>query len=111
MSDNVRSALHKIISGGDLSYDDISGLNEDERRYLHDVSTQCGIKTSIPKPKDAVSAQADRFTILRGQIVSGQDNEDVVKEFKGLLLKMANNNQLPRSQAYQCMQDLLALGK
>ena len=111
VSDAVASALRKIVSGGALSFDDISGLDESERRYLHDVATHSGISTNLPQPKDARAAQSDRFTVLRGELVAGNDSQELVREFKGLLLSMANNGQLPRAQAYAAMTDLLALGK
>jgi len=111
VSDAVASSLRKIISGGDLSFDEIAGLSESERRYLHDVVTQCGVASNLPQPKDAIAAQADRFIVLRGELVAGNDSEELVREFKGLLLKMIATNQLPRAQAYATMTDLLALGK
>jgi hypothetical protein len=111
VSDNVRAALHKIIAGGDLSYDDISGLSEDERRYLHTVSTQCGIKTNIPQPKDAVAAQADRYVVLKGEILASNDNPELVREFKTLILKMSASGLLPKGQVREVLLDLVALGK
>ena len=111
VSDAVASALRKIVGGGALSFDEIAGLSESERRYLHDVATHSGIPHNLPQPKDAQSAQSDRFIVLRGELVAGNDSPELVREFKGLLLKMIATNQLPRAQAYATMTDLLALGK
>ena len=111
VSDAVASSLRKIVSGGELSFDDISGLKESERRYLHDVVTQCGVASNLPQPKDAIAAQSDRYTILKGEIIAGQDNPELVREFKTLILKMSASGQLPKGAVREVLLDLVALGK
>jgi hypothetical protein len=113
VSPNVAAALRKIVGGSVLSYDEISGLSDSEKRYLNRVTTQCDIPDGgIPAPKkDDVAKEHDRFTLLRGEIVAGNDSPELIKEFKSLLLKMKNSGQLPVHQVYTILADLLALGK
>ena len=111
VSDAVASALRKIVSGGALSFEDISGLSESERRYLHTVATECGVATNLPQPKDEQAAQSDRFTVLRGELMAANDNPELVREFKTLILKMSASGQLPKGAVREVLLDLVALGK
>ena len=111
VSDAVASALRKIVGGGALSFDEIAGLSESERRYLHDVATHSGIPHNLPAPKDEQSAQSDRFTVLRGEIMASNDNPELVREFKTLILKMSASGQLPKGAVREVLLDLVALGK
>ena len=114
VSAKVGAALRKIVEGGGVSFDDIEGLSDEERRYLHRVATHCDIndKLKIPAPKkDLEAIQADRFTLLRGEIAAGNDSPELVKEFKTMILQMSNTGRLPRGQVHEILLDLLALGK
>ena len=51
-----------------------------------------------------------RFELLRGEIASGQDNKDAVKEFKLLLVKLMNQKRIPRGQALDILSEMSALG-
>ena len=69
VSGAVAAALRKVVSGGTLGFDDIEGLNEDERRYLHRVANGCDLLDRCPVPapkKDAAQIEMDLFTKLRG---------------------------------------------
>jgi hypothetical protein len=48
--------------------------------------------------------------ILKGQIQAGQNNEAVVREFKALLLKYMKKGQIPKSEGYDILEELLVLG-
>jgi len=51
-----------------------------------------------------------RFEVLKGEINAGNDNKEMIKEFKLLLLKFIHKNKLPRRQAQEILIDLVALG-
>ena len=108
----VGSCLRKIIGGKALSFDEIDGLSDPERRYLHRVTTQCDCDAGIPAPKkDEETVEADNFALWKGEIQAGNDNPEMVRKFKALILNMAGSGRLPRQQVHQTLIDLLALGK
>ena len=109
----VGEALRKIVHGGSLTFDDIEGLSEDERRFMHRLGNQCDCmdRVNIPAPKkDAEAKMADDFTKYRGEILAGNDAPELVRKFKTLLLKMATLELLPKSQVREICVDLLSLG-
>ena len=108
----VGACLRKIVGGAALSYEDIAGLSDMDRRYLHHITTQCDVDAGIPAPKkDGEQIERDNFTLWKGEIQAGNDNPEMVRKFKALILDMANSGRLPRGQVHKTLIDLLALGK
>jgi hypothetical protein len=52
----------------------------------------------------------NRFQILKGQITSGNDNTELIKEFKVMLLKFIHNGKVPKGQGMEIIFDLMAMG-
>ena len=48
----------------------------------------------------------NRFEILRGQLVAGNDNRELIKEFKKLILDMSDKQLLPRRQVSEILIDI-----
>jgi len=48
--------------------------------------------------------------ILRGEIIAGNDNHSIIKEFKVMLMKFMTEGRIPRRQANEILQELLAIG-
>jgi hypothetical protein len=109
----IAKCLRKIVGGDVLGFDDIEGLSDDERRYMHRVANTCDLldKCPIPAPKkDSVQLEHDLFLKLQGEIGAGNDNPELIKEFKRLIFKMKNSGSLPAAQVNRCLYDLLSLG-
>jgi hypothetical protein len=54
--------------------------------------------------------EMNRFEILKGQIIAGNDNRELVKEFKTMLLKLSNEGRVKKAEAREILMDLTALG-
>jgi sulfate adenylyltransferase subunit 1 (EFTu-like GTPase family) len=105
----------KTIGKGSLpSFDEIKGLAEGDKETLHKVITHSRLndKVSVPTPQSKTDEEklADRFDILRGEIVAGNDNKALVKEFKVLLMKLLNAGRVPRKEAHDILTDLASIG-
>lgn len=106
--------LKTIGKGAMPSFDDIKGLAEGDKETLHKVITHSRLndKVSVPTPQSKTDEEklADRFDILRGEIVAGNDNIKLVKEFKVLLMKLLNAGRVPRKEAHDILTDLASIG-
>ena len=52
----------------------------------------------------------NKFQIIKGQIIAGNDNKKMIQEFKLLLMKMSALNMIPKSQTRELMLDLVSMG-
>lgn len=113
VSTKLGGVFRKIIGGGLPTYDELSNLTNDEKVYLHKVAKETRIddKLSIPTPKkDEDERDINQFEILKGQILSGNDNIELVKKFKTIILKLSRKDLIPKTQVKDLLLDLASLG-
>jgi hypothetical protein len=109
VSDKVRSVIEKIIGGNIPTYNDYNILDDDEKEYLYFVSKKTNLldKLQVPTPtKNDEEKLKHRFEILRGQLLSGNDNLEMIREFKKILIKMSELKLIPRTQVTDILIDL-----
>lgn len=112
ISKNLSSVIKKMIGGELPTYSDISKLSEPEKAYLHKVSKKSNIldKFDIPAPsKDALEKDIHQFEVMKGEILAGNDNKDLIRKFKAHILKLSKNGTLPKREVQEILEDLLEL--
>ena len=111
VSANIHNVLKKIAGGALPSYEDIDGLNKDERSYLYDISKKSRIGLNIPNPKkDEETREMEDFEKMKGQIIAGNDNKDLIKKFKFTLLKLAKEGRIPKREANEVLMEMAMVG-
>lgn len=113
ISRNLSNVIKTIIGGGVPKFNELSNLSEDEKEYLHTVSSKAGImdKLSVPTPsKDSMEQDVHSFNVMKGEILAGNDSSILIKKFKLLLLKLSKNGSLPKRECQEIMEDLIQLG-
>ena len=109
VSNKLRNVFEKIVGGAVPTYNDYNKLDEDEKEYLHFVAKKSNLldKLEVPTPKkDDDEKMMNRFDILRGMIMAGNDNKQMLDEFKKLILDMADKKLLPRRQVSDILIDI-----
>lgn len=113
ISNKLGSVIRTIIGGEVPKFEDLNKLDEDEKEYLHKVSSKAGIldKLSIPAPsKDKQEKDVHQFEVMKGQILAGNDSPEIIKGFKLLLLRLSKNGTIPKREGVELMEDLITLG-
>jgi hypothetical protein len=105
----LKNVFEKIVGGSVPSYNDYNKLDADEIEYLHFVAKKSNLldKLDVPTPKkDDDEKMMNRFEVLRGQLMAGNDNKQMISEFKKLILDMADKKLLPRRQVSDILIDI-----
>jgi len=113
LSKHLSNVIKKMVGGGVPSYNDLNGLSEPEKAYLHKVSTRSNIvdKFSIPAPsKDQYEKDIHEFEVLKGEIMAGNDSKELIKKFKLHLMKLSKMGSLPKREVSDVMEELLQMG-
>jgi hypothetical protein len=114
ISKQLTEIFKNIVKGKDITNDMTSELTEEDIDTFYNVLNECHLLSKYDTPTsqnlNSVEKDLNRFMLLKGQILAGQNNEAVVKEFKVLLLKYMKKGQIPRSQAQEILEELLMLG-
>jgi len=113
VSQPLGSVIRKIVGGGSPSFDELHKLSDDDRRYLHTISKKSNLldKVNVPTPsKDLEQAEINKFEIMRGELMSGNDNRDFIRDFKLLLVKLTSKGLLPSRQSKEILMELATMG-
>lgn len=113
VSPHLSHVFKRIIGGGVPSFNELSKLNETERNYLYNVSKKAEIvdKLSIPTPsKDQKDQDIHEYEVMKGEILSGNDNKELIKKFKIHMSKLSRQGVLPKKEVNEILTDLLELG-
>jgi len=114
ISPHLGKMLNKIINGhGFPSHNDLTEMEESDQDILYKVfkmSKAEGIE-AIPRPnKNKDEQEFNRFTILKGQILAGNNSKELIKEFKTLLVKLIHSDKILRKDGHAILLDFAALG-
>jgi len=112
VSPNVVYFLKSLLGGITPHEDVIRGMGLKEKEHLHHIVRTCRIENcpDLAPNKDADSKENDRFDILKGEIIAGNDNKALIKEFKLMLMKMLQAGRIPRREAHEILVDLASMG-
>jgi hypothetical protein len=113
VSDKLKNVVNAIIGGGVPKFNDLNGLDEDEKNYLHKIISKSELedKLSIPAPsKDKQEKDIHQFEVLKGQLMSGNDSKELVKQFKLLALRLSKQGLLPKNEVNELFELLITLG-
>ncbi len=108
----VKAVLSSIADGKHPKYEDVEKLEDDEKEYIRGLLKSASIDpTSVPEAKkDDKEKLKHQFEKMKGEIVAGNDNPQLIKEFKLALLKMKQNKMLPTGQVNEILLELATLG-
>jgi len=105
--------IKKMVGGALPSYNEMSNLSEEEQNTLYKIFKISEVDNAdlLPAPnKTKEEEEMNRFQILKGQVLAGNDNKELIKEFKVMLLKFIHNGKVPRGQGMEIICDLMAMG-
>jgi hypothetical protein len=108
----VKAVLSSIADGKHPKYEDVEKLGDDEKEYIRGLLKSASIDpSSVPEAKkDDKEKLKHQFEKMKGEIVAGNDNPQMIKEFKLALLKMKQNKMLPTGQVNEILLELATLG-
>lgn len=86
-------------------------LNKDQGLIMNDLLQRSGMDDvlHIRISEDEMKSLLDRYELLRGQILGGQDAVEVRKELKHIVLKLVQLRKLPLRMAHDLLLDLALL--
>jgi len=106
LTKNMKVIIDKFITDQDILFEDVEVLNDDEKTYLAEIAEKCNIndRLRIPSPKlTKIQSDINKFNILRGELIAGNDSKELVKDFKVLLLKLMNSKHISKSEGNEIM--------
>jgi hypothetical protein len=113
VSKELANVMKTIVGGGQPDFRHLEKLSDEEKVYLNNLVKKSKIEdrlTLIAPNKDEDEKDIHQFEVMKGEILSGNDNIDLVKKFKLLIMKLMRKELLPKSQGKDLLLDLATLG-
>jgi len=113
VSNDMGTVIRTIVGGGQPSFNHLEKLSPEEKAYLYKLAKHSNIidRISVPSPnKDDDEKDINQFEIMKGEIMNGNDSNELVKKFKILIMKMMKKDLLPKGQSKDILMDLVSLG-
>jgi hypothetical protein len=113
LSSNLTKAMNRIVTGRGLDDYDFNDMDLGDQNFLYNLTIDAKINDRIhlPTPQRSKDGEEEnRFEILRGQISSGNDNKELIKEFKRMLVKLSDDGRIKKAEAREILMDLAAMG-
>ena len=113
MTKNIKIIIDKLISNSEILFEDVERLNDNEKILLADLAQKCEIndRLKIPSPKlTKIQSDLNKFNVMRGEIIAGNDSKEMIKDFKIMLLKFMDSGHIDKKEGNEIMTMLLQLG-
>jgi hypothetical protein len=90
----------------------LSKLTPDEQRHFERVVVGAGLLEEFKlkrDPSDREKQDSDRFNLLRGEIMAGNNSDKVIKELRGLIVRFMNEDRITKKEGTSMLMELSAL--
>ena len=113
----LRKIINDIIYEKSFNEEDYDELDDEEKKLFDNLLVACKADKSdcvlLYKHQKYNDKQRDedikRFNILRGELIAGNDNADLIKELKALLFKLMNQKVISRADYTKIMERILIM--
>ncbi len=108
----VAGVLKAMVDNKPPSAEDVLKLTDDEKDYLNKLTASANVDGfNVPTQKKTEEEKLKHeFEKTRGIIAAGNDNPDLIKSFKRMLVQLIHNKQIPKAQASDVLMELHLLG-
>ena len=106
ISDSVRDLLLNAVQTGKINPRMAHALNEKEKRLIHRICSISHVDSPLVFAED--EDELKRFDILRGELQAGNNNPEIIKEIKRLLLKFMMEGRINKGLGMRTLFELAA---
>jgi hypothetical protein len=115
ISDDLKNMLLDIIEDSKFDESEYMKLSEPEKKLFDDLSSfaKVDLDTSLrmyrhKKYNDADNRKKlERFELLRSQLIAGNDNKNIIRELKPLMLYLQDQKMISRADFNKIMYYIL----
>ena len=112
ITNNIKDILLKLNKKEPISFKDVDKLNEQEKNQLYTIGKKLHVSELFDIPSTLKSNEdklKDEFFLLRGSIMAGNNNPELLRKFKIVLLEMKNNKLISLQEYNEVLNILLEI--
>lgn len=106
ISDDMADFIEDLVESGKMNERTLNKLDPAEKRLFSKLIKQSGLyekyKIRALKNPDE-KAEEDRFELVKGEFIAGNDNPAIVKELKHLIIKFMTEDRIPKREGHELL--------
>lgn len=110
ITNEFKNSLLYLIDTGEIDYANLQSLDENEKLVFDNLIRRSGLglalKYNSSKLIENIDDIIDKFNILKGEIIAGNDNPKIIIDIKEVLMKLVRCKKISQEQADDIMKDL-----
>jgi hypothetical protein len=109
VSDVFRDFILDLLDNGKVNPRVYNQIENAERKYFEEMSMGAGVWNSLGLERTTTSndeQERNRFEILRGEYMAGNNSPKLITELKRLLIKMMSDGRIKKSQGTELLIEL-----
>ena len=110
ISDDLKDIIINIFDTGEINYQLGKTLNQSEKDLLTSLITKSGLKEQLKFNKvhllEDIKDIINDFNVLKGIIIAGNDNPDIITKIKVVLDKLVLYKRITKKDALEIINDL-----
>jgi len=106
ITDNFSSLIRDILDGNPLNQKNLNNLSKREQILFYNLCKRSKLDEQlglINYREEEVQKDMDRFELVRGMVLAGNNSPEVLKELKILILKFMSNGTMAKPQGNQLL--------
>lgn len=109
ITDDYKDFIIDVMNTGRPNEKAFNQLNSHEQKHFERITRGAGLIDTFKLKRsgdDEEKKEVDRFNLLRGNYLGGNNSPDVVKELKGLVVKFINDGRIARNEGLNLLMEL-----
>jgi len=112
LTKKTKAIVQNLLRQNPISYEDIDALDEEEKEQIDTIVSKTEITDRLKIPntkKTRLERDLNKFNVLRGSIISGNNSTELLKDFRLLLLKLSNSGYISKKETSEVLMEMLKL--
>lgn len=108
----TKAIVQKLLQDLEVSFEEIDSLSDDERNDIDTIISKTDIDTRLRVPntkRSKLEKDLNKFNVLKGSIIAGNDSTELLKDFRLLLLHLTNENYISKKECNEVLMEMLKL--
>ena len=108
----TKAIVQKLLQDIDVSFEEVDALNEDERNILNQIVEKTEINTRLRVPntrRSKLEQKLNKFNVLRGSIIAGNNNENLLRDFRMLLVELNSEGYVSKKETSDILLQMLRM--
>lgn len=112
LTKKTKAIVQKLLQDLDVTFDEIDSLSEDEKNDIDTIISKTDINTRLRVPntrRSKLESKLNKFNVLRGSIIAGNDNENLLREFRMLLVELNGEGFISKKETSDILLHMLKM--